>query len=104
MNSGRIILVQILHTYKKLDCEKNCSQRLFFTFSKTKEDCETNSISSKVEGAREMTTLQSGKTNHFESLYLSPRLQQIRELKNKQPCLNDREIQLEDKRILQKLA
>ena len=43
--------------HKKLDCEKNYSRRLFstfFVFSKTKEECETNSISSKVEGAREM--------------------------------------------------
>ena len=42
---------------------------------------------------------QSGKTNHFELHYLSPQLQ----LKQ-QPCLNDREKQLWDKRILQKLA
>ena len=45
--------------------------------------------------------IQSGKTNHFESIYLSPRLQQISELKQ---SLNDQEIQLKDKRILQKLA
>ena len=55
--AAKIILVQILHTYKKLDCKKIYPRRLFFTFfvfSQMKKEFETNSISSKMEGAREM--------------------------------------------------